>query len=186
MLIKVEEKFGHKIEKIVRKKDDLDIDDNDVFNSLIKNNDKLELFAIKNKDSMDDKAKSASVPDLTEKPSVLKKNPKSIIVTIRSSDSAVSVGYSTSIRANENNLDRLKGIGLYLNFTIKCIYFSLIQKNLNFKFLVEKKFSHKVEKLVRSSDGTEIDDDEILNYLIENSKQLELKAIKKKRGFGRG
>ena len=37
-----------------------------------------------------------------------------------------------------------------------------------------------MEKLVRSSDGTEIDDDEILNYLIENSKQLELKAIKKK------
>jgi hypothetical protein len=36
-----------------------------------------------------------------------------------------------------------------------------------------------VEKLVRSSDGTEIDDDEILNYLIENSTQLDLKAIKK-------
>jgi hypothetical protein len=101
----------------VRKKDDLEKDDNDVFNSLIKNYEKLEMIAIK-KDSIDDKAKSASVPDLTEKASYLKKNPRSIIVTIRSSDTSVSAGYSTSIRANENNLDRLKGIGISLIFTI--------------------------------------------------------------------
>jgi hypothetical protein len=114
----VEEKFSHKIEKIIRKEDKTVIDDNEIFNSLLKNNDKLELIARKEHTENADFRKSSSVPDLSEKPIGLKSSQKTSMITIHPSDSKSNLIYKTSIKQHDKNFSRLKEIGRF-NFFYK-------------------------------------------------------------------